>query len=371
MYKNYYVPINAKRSLLILATLYLSACSITVQSENAPTAEPLAITATLPPTATPFPLETPFAPMPTIQPPTIVPVEGVTTTQLNVRTEPSTASEVLGIINANTTVQIIGKDAAENWWQIIYETGTDAKGWVTAQYVETANKPEIPVIGSGGLNLQSGATAVVTQQINIRSGPDTTFDALGTLNSNDIVNLLGKNSNGTWLQISYPIGPEGKGWINSGFVKADDIANLPIVSDAGDVIGTGTPADTALPPTPTIVPAAMDFDSADSPVKAVTFSPSGTTTLIYNGDVSTPDGDTEDWIAFISYDNLVYIDVQCTGSNSIHVEIISSTDTILCDQPSRAITVSANSETLIHIIATASSDALVYTRYIITIKEHR
>lgn len=362
------MPINLRRSFLILVALYLSACNITVQSENTTTAEPLVITATLPPTATPFPLETPLAP--TIQQPTIVPAEGITTTQLNVRTEPSTASEVLGIIGANTTVQIVGKDTAENWWQITYEAGVDTKGWVTAQYVKTANKPDVPVIGGGGLNPQSGATAVVIRQINIRSGPNTTFDSLGILNANDIVNLTGKNSNGTWLQFSFPMGPEGKGWINSGFVKADDIENLPIVSDAGDVIGTGTPANTALPPTPTIVPAAMDFDSADRPVKTVIFNPTGTTTFIYDGDVSTPEGDVEDWIAFTPYDNLVFINIQCTGSNSIQVELIGSAEVIFCDHPTNAITVSANSENLIHIIATSSSNQLATTRYLITIKEN-
>ena len=363
------MPKNLKRSFLVLTALYLSACNIAVQSEVTDTPEPLLITATLHPTATLFPLETLVAP--TILQPTIVPAEGITTTQLNVRIEPSTASEVLGIIGANTTVQIIGKDTAENWWQIVYETDVDAKGWITAQYVETANKPEVPVIGSDGVNPRSGATAVVTQQINIRSGPGTTFDSLGTLNANDIVNLTGKNSNGTWLQISFSPGPEGKGWINSGFVKVDDIANLPIVSDTGDVIGTGTPADTALPPTPTVVPAAMDFDSAATPLKKVTFNPTGTNTFIYSGDVSTPDGDIEDWIAFTPYDNFVFINIQCTGSNAIRVELIGSDQVIFCDQPSRAITISANSENLIHIIATSSSDSLAYTQYIITIKENR
>ena len=114
----------------------------------------------------------------------------------------------------------------------------------------------------------------------------------------------------------------------------------------------------------------MDFDSADAPLKTVVFSPTGTNILLYSGDVSTPNGDVEDWIAFIPYDNLVFIDIQCTGSNSIRVELIHSTETILCNQPSRAITVSPNSETLIHILATSSSDQLAYTQYLITIKEN-
>jgi len=52
--------------------------------------------------------------------PTTAPVEGMTSTQINVRAEPSTSSNVLGIIPANTKVEITGKDPGENWWQIHY-----------------------------------------------------------------------------------------------------------------------------------------------------------------------------------------------------------------------------------------------------------
>jgi uncharacterized protein YgiM (DUF1202 family) len=293
----------------------------------------------------------------------------VAITQLNVRAEPSTASEVLAIIGANTKVQIVGKDSNENWWQIVFEAGAEGKGWVTAQYVETAGRPEVPVIG-GGANPQSGNTAIVIQQLNIRSGPGTSFNSLGTLNTNDIVSLTGKNSTGTWLQIDFPTGPDGKGWVNSGFVKADDSASLPIVSDAGDVIGTGTPANTPLPPTPTIVPAAMDFDSAEAPIKTVVFDQGWINSFIYNGDVSTPNGDTEDWVGFTSYDGLVFINIECTENNSVRAELSNADVVILCNQPPKAITVSANSETLVQILAVPSTGQLMYAKYSITIKEN-
>ena len=338
-----------------------------MKSESTPTGVHHIITPTLPPISTLRPSETAL-PIP-VQP-TVAPVEGVATTQLNVRADPSTTSEVLGVITANTKVQIVGKDPYENWWQITYDAGTGGKGWVTAQYVETVGNPEVPVIGIGGLNPQSENTAVVISQLNIRSGPGTTFNSLGTLNANDIVNLSGKNSTGTWLQIEFPAGPDGKGWVNSGFVKADDDASLPIVSNEGDVIGTGTPVDTPLPPTPTIVPAAMDFDSTDTPIKTIIFSRGGINSFIYAGDVSAPNGDTEDWIAFTSYDGLVFINIECNGNNSIRVEASNTNDAVLCNQPPKALTVPVGSETQIHILANSLTDQLVYTKYIITIKEN-
>lgn len=311
---------NNMRIIFLVITLILSSCGVRVSETNAATETPFVVTATLPSTLTPRPSETPLPPPPQ---PTAVPVEGTTSTQLNVRAEPSTASEVLGIIPANTRVEIVGRDPGENWWQILYPEGVDGRGWVTAQYVTTAGSPKVPVIGGAESESGSGASAIVIQQLNIRSGPGTSFNSLGILNADDVVTLTGRNSAGSWLQIEYPAGPDGRGWVNAGFVKASGVEVLPIVSDAGEVIGTGTPADTPLPPTPTVVPAPPDDDSAESPVKTVIFYRAGTNTLIYNGDVSTPVGDPEDWIAVTPYSEKILLEVSCSGSDVL-VELMQS-----------------------------------------------
>ena len=251
-------------------------------------------------------------------------MQGTTSTQLNVRAEPSTTSDVLGIIAANQSVQIVGQDPGGNWWQIVYETGAGGKGWVTAQYVETASKPEVPVIGGDEANPNLENSAVVIQQLNIRSGPGTRFNSLGILNANDVVNLTGRNRDGMWLQIEFA---NGAGWINAAFVKSDAMDGLPIVSDLGEVVGTGTLMDTPLPPTPTVVPAPIDFDSADAPLKTILFDRAGTQTLIYNGDVSVPNGDAEDWIQFTSQGNIVSIQATCTDA-PLRVELWNDGKTV-------------------------------------------
>ena len=337
-----------------------------VRAESTATAAPIIITATLPFTLTPRPSETPLPPPPQ---PTIVPVQGSTTTQLNVRVEPSTTSEVLGIIPAQAKVQIVGKDLGENWWQIIYEAGAEGKGWITAQYVETGTKPEVPIIGGAGENPNAENSGIIIQQLNIRSGPATNFNSLGILNVNDVVTITGKNQNGTWLQIEFTDGPEGKGWINAGFVKVDNTDALPIISNLGDVVGTGTPVDTPLPPTPTLVSAGMDFDSAENPLKTVLLEGASTHTVLYNGDVSAPDGDTEDWIALTTYGNTVFISMQCRGSNELQIDIAGTATQLMCNDMLKAIPVQENTELLIHIQAIpAQSGKLQYTNYTLTIK---
>ena len=312
----------------------------------------------------------------------MTPVEGITSTQLNVRADPSTASDVLGIIPANTTVQIVGKDPGENWWQILYPVGVypevgqanpfqGGKGWVTAQYVSTASKPEVPVIGGGGSNPDNPNMAVIQEQLNVRSGPGTSFNSLGTLNPQDVVSLTGKDSNGAWLQIEYSAGPEGKGWINAAFAQAQGVENLPIVTDAGQVIGTGTPVNTPLPPTLTVVPAPSDNDSAQAPAVNVAFTASGTSSLQFTSDVSSPTGDSDDWIQFTPFTPTVTIELTCTNNGLLTLELsqnnqpVSNWGNLNCGE-SKAVTTQAEITYQLHIQATAS-DQLNYTRFTIKI----
>jgi uncharacterized protein YraI len=290
-----------------------------------------------------------------------------------VRAEPSTASNVLGIIPPDMRVEIIGKDPGENWWQILYPQGADGRGWVTAQYITTVTRPEVPTIGGAdGADPNGGNLAVIQQKLNIRSGPGTDFNSIGTLNPQDAVNLTGKDANGTWLQIEFGAGPEGKGWINAAFVQASGVENLPIVTDAGVVIGTGTPTTVPLPPTPTLVPAWMDNDTAEHPIAQVTFDPSGTRTLIYNGDVSAPEGDEQDWIGFTSYSTLVIASLDCIGSSSLAVAILENNvpvqQTMACGQQMEVIAVKDKMSYLIHLQVLPSSGDLQYTNYTLTLK---
>ena len=288
------------------------------------------------------------------------------------RAGPSTVSNVLGIIPADMRVEIVGKDPGENWWQILYPQGADGRGWVTAQYITTVTQPQVPIVGGDGADSNNGNLALIQQKINVRSGPGTGFNSIGTLNPQDAVNLTGKDANGTWLQIEFASGPEGKGWINAAFVQANRVENLPIVTEAGVIIGTGTPTNIPLPPTPTLVPAWMDSDTAKNPVAQVTFDPSGTRTLIYNGDVSTPEGDPQDWVGFISYSTLVIASLECVGSNSLKVDILENnvltSQTIACGGQMKAVPVTPGTSYLVHLQAIPSSESLAYTHYTLTIK---
>ena len=330
------------------------------------------------PVASTLPTSRESAPTETLPPPsppaTLTLVEGITSTQVNVRSEPSTVSNVLGVIPADMRIEITGKDPGGNWWQINYPhpQAVDGKGWVTAEFVNTVNTPNVPTIGGGEDSPTGGSVAIIQQQLNVRSGPGTGFNSLGTLNPQDVVSLTGKDPNGAWLQIDFPEGPEGKGWVNAAFVQAQGAENLPIIAESGKVVGTGTP--TVVPPTPTstMIPAREDGDSPNSPLTSVIFEPAGTQALIYNGDLSSPQGDLEDWIAFKPYDRFVFVSLDCKGNDAISVQLLENDSPvntyIECGAQMEELAVHAGSNYRIHLRAVPSTTTLQYTSYILTIK---
>lgn len=362
------MPIRSIVTIFLAVTIVGAACNARGTEEIATLAASPLRPSTIPATQPPPPSET-SAPPPQ---PTRAPVDGVTSTRVNVRSEPSTAGSVLGIIPGDSRVDITGKDPGENWWQINYPAGPNGKGWVTAQYVVTANKDLVPVVGGAGMGREDGPLAIVQQQLHVRSGPGTGFNSLGTLSAQDVLTLLGKDPDGAWLQIDYPAGPDGKGWVNAAFVQAQGVENLPIVTDAGLVVGTGTPTQVPPTPTATIVPAWEDDDSASNPVASVLFEPAGTQTLIYQGDISSPEGDPQDWVAFTPYGSAVFASLRCRGEASIQVNVTENGQPaemrIECGAPLRRFAVKPGAQYIVYLRAAFASDHLQYASYVLTIK---
>lgn len=309
-----------------------------------------------------------FAP-PTLAP-TAMPQEGTTTSQVNVRGEPSTAGAPLGMIGPDTRVQVLGKDPSGNWVQILYKQGSDGKGWLTAQYVNVKDMNSIPVIG--GVD-GSGPSGVIIQQVNVRTGPGTDSNTVGILNPKDIVSLVGKDPNGAWLQIQFANGPDGKGWVNTAYVQASGVDTLPIVGGTGEVLGTGTPTSIPSTITPTLIAAPQDNDSAQAPAVNVSFSPIGTRSLIYSSDVSTPEGDPEDWIQFSPFSTTVNASLTCFGNGKLNVELlqagkpVQNWGSLACGE-TKQIILSSSLPYLLRLSAVSQGSSLVSVHYIIIVE---
>jgi len=284
----------------------------------------LSPTSTFSPSATP----TTFIPTPTMTP---EPVPGLTLWQVNVRSGPGIYYTLLGQINQNQTVQILGVDTSREWYAIVYMNGSEVQGWITAEYVQASGTEELKVIGQVTLpNGTPAPQANLTQKLNVRSGPGTHYDSLGVLPLNATVWLTGRNENSSWLQIDFPNSPTGKGWIITGYVTAPDIKNLPVLDSSGmplmDQTATRAP-NQLITPTPTIAPAYQDEDSAFDPGTSQVFSPLGIGSFSYTSDLSTPDGDPADWIGIRPYSSqpgilsLLSTSLKCSGNGSLQVQL--------------------------------------------------
>lgn len=321
--------------------LLLSACGPVIVQPATGTPSPLPTSSV--PGSTVTPSETLFPPTATI---TLQPVSGQTLWQVNVRSGPGVTFSQLGQINQGQTVQITGTDASKEWLAIIYPSGSAERGWITAQFVQVSGLEELPVLGMVTLpNGTPAPQAHVTEKINVRSGPGTHYDSLGVLPGEALVWLIGRNQPASWLMIDYPSAPGGKGWIIAGFVKAADIDALPVVDSSGVPLQDTPPAQgtqTISTATPNLEPAFQDGDSADKPSANVVFSPLGSQSFSFSSDLSAPQGDREDWIAFQPYASIpgsqasLSASLTCSGNGTILVEIwqagqpVSNWGTLAC-----------------------------------------
>lgn len=285
-----------------------------IATETAFTATPGFVTSTLPPTKIPPPTYTPLPTTPTAavtEEVVTASVAGTTSTQLNVRKEPSTASETLGIINQFAAVQVIGKDASGSWFQIVYAESEAGKGWVRAEFVQVSDAAaEILILGSAA-GSGSGLSGLVIQKVNVRSGPGINYETLGVLNPNDVIFITGKDPDGEWLQIEYASAADGKGWAAVKYLQVENLDSIPVIGGAAQA--TETPTGFASTPTVVFIPAFQDGDSMQAPIIAAVFSAAGTQTLQVNGDVSSPEGDGEDWIQFTPFTKNVIVEAKCSG----------------------------------------------------------
>lgn len=361
------VKINLMKRCVVsfILPLLLAAC----QAETLiGTPTPIFVTATLPPTPRP---PTPTALTET--PPAQV-IHGQTTIRLNVRPEPGTMREPLGTLENAIEVEILGQDVSGNWYQIAYPAAPDGKGWVNAAYIRLLQQADVPIVGGEDNGPRRG---VVTETLNVRSRPESGSTSLGILPPQAKVVLTGRNTDGTWLQIEYPAGSGEKGWVAAAYVQAEEVDKLPVLSEQGIPLATVTPTVQVVP-TVTLLPAPEDGDSAQAPIAQVTFSPDGARRFCFTGQVSAPEGDAEDWVAFTPYAVLgqqvtMHFSLECTGRGDLKVQLlkddrpIDALQNLACNQPEQRLPLTGGQTYHLHFQIDGKPTDLQSIGYIITI----
>lgn len=238
------------------------------------------------PSATPLPSETPIpAPTEVVWPtsiPTIVPIPGVMRANANVRGVPAKSkTHDLGGLLLGQPVKVIGRNDNATWLYILYADSPTGTGWVVAKAITLeAEMGILPILiypfGEDGdyvmlpplLYTVSGTPlppgtpppgwdkwGTLLQMVNVRVGPSQGFLTIGRLEQGQIVNFTGRIAENAWVQIDYPSGPGGRGWISSELVMPNDgFGHLPYYN----ILGTPEVSDEApaatLDPNLTVAP---------------------------------------------------------------------------------------------------------------------
>jgi uncharacterized protein YraI len=189
------------------------------------------------------------------------------------------------------TVKVIARNDAATWYYIIFAESPTGTGWVLASAVDLQGDiAQLPIViypndGDTPLMLPpllfaitgtplplnapapGSKTATVMQQARVRVGPSIGFVGIGVIEPGAVVMLTGRIDGNGWIQIDYPSGPGGRGWISGDLIKAaDGFGDLPFY----DILGTPvTPA----PPTATLDPNAT-LPPTETPLPP-TATPSG------------------------------------------------------------------------------------------------
>ena len=152
--------------------------------------------------------------------PSIVTEKGVTTANLNLRVEASTASKIITTIPKGKTIEIIEK-LNSGWYKVNYNGKI---GYVSSNYVSingsTENKPSIVT--------EKGVT---TANLNLRVGSSTSSKIITTIPKGKTIEIVEKLNSG-WYKVNY----NGKtGYVSSSYVSINgSTENKPsIVTEKG------------------------------------------------------------------------------------------------------------------------------------------
>lgn len=134
------------------------------------------------------------------------------TTALNVRLQPNTNSQVLGVLASGEQVERRGDPQGE--WTPIRYRGQD--GWVFSSFTTLS-----------GATSAAGGTATATDNVNVRRGASTLTGILGVLRTGNQVAVTGSASGG-WVPVSYN-GQDG--FIYAAYLSFDSSTSAPAVAE--------------------------------------------------------------------------------------------------------------------------------------------
>lgn len=212
---------------------------------------------------------------------------GLTANIVNLRNSPSTTADVLQVVAYQTPLTVLGRNQSGSW---LYISVNGATGWVAGEFIDVGGViSRLPIFNGEGEFVEAGTAPEATNEttadvdntdvstdtsdtasisvpvpdggttlsgftdaiINLRTGPGTNYDVVGTIAYRTPVTFVGRNRAGTWVAVNV----QGQqGWMSYTFVDINgDVNQLSVIGgtvsatsgDAGADSSSPVPASTA------------------------------------------------------------------------------------------------------------------------------
>ncbi len=185
-----------------------------------------------------------------------LPAGGLITGDLvNLRTGPGLNYQIVGYVILSQTVEIVGRDETEAWWQICCPLHDTETAWISAEYVETGPTAEpsetkdlIEDIPPLPQTSSEDPTAIITGDlVNLRRGPGTGYEIVGQVTLSQTFQIVGRNEVASWWQVCCPVADDQPGWIIAEFTKTnfpgEQAVGLIPLAESPSPVGTQPPAN--------------------------------------------------------------------------------------------------------------------------------
>ncbi|MGD8604603.1 MAG: SH3 domain-containing protein [Anaerolineales bacterium] len=176
-----------------------------------------------------------------------------------------------------------------------------------------------------------GSSATARQDLNVRGGPGTGYDITDFLAGGQTVPVIGKTSDGSWLQVEID---GNTGWVSAYYTDATDLSAVPVVDTPIVMADSGGDSSS-----PTEDGAGGSSGGSGSGQTAPSDSNISDTLNIkndskfYNDVISYPSGDTQDqvYINIQGFDSIttsgyVNYSLNCTGTGVANVVVTGGGD---------------------------------------------
>lgn len=149
---------------------------------------------------------------------------------------PGGASQPVAMLVPGQTAQVLGVSEDRQWWAIRLPYFENGQGWVAASQVNVQNADLVSVISTTGAPSSAPRpteqipVALAVANVNVRSGPDMSFDKIGLLQNGEEAEIIGISPDGLWWAIRLPGENARTGWVAKDYIVSRNDDNLPVLT---------------------------------------------------------------------------------------------------------------------------------------------